>query len=212
MTAFEGQILQMPPRYSAKKLGGKPGLQAGPGRRGVHPRAGRRHRRPVRSPATIGRPSSISRPSARPGPTSGRSPTTWAQRLGCGAHLAALRRTSVGPYDLAECRLPGQLRGGGCRRVEADRLILPLEQLLPSTPVGRRSAGSRGPRPEWTPPRAGAPRLPLPGDRSRKERRRTWSGSFPQAANSSPWPARPPTGPDSIPSSSSSEFIRHVSA
>ena len=56
------------------------------------------------------------------------------RRLGCGAHLAALRRTSVGPYGLADAVPLADFEEAAARGEEA-RFILPLERLLPWAPA-----------------------------------------------------------------------------
>jgi tRNA pseudouridine55 synthase len=56
------------------------------------------------------------------------------QRLGCGAHLAALARTAVGPIGLAQAVALAALEDAAAKG-DADRLIQPLEELLPWAPA-----------------------------------------------------------------------------
>jgi tRNA pseudouridine55 synthase len=55
--------------------------------------------------------------------------------LGCGAHLAALRRTASGEFDLRAARPLAGLDAAG-----AERSMIPLESLLPSAPAVRLTA------------------------------------------------------------------------
>jgi len=142
MRSFEGDILQTPPRFSAKKLGGKP----------VYKRA-RADEEFTLAPVAI----SVTRfsPGEYAPPilafTAACSAGTYirslahdlGQVLGCGAHLAALRRTSVGPYMLAEAvplaRLEEAAAAHPADPVVADggaaRFLRPLESLLPQVPA-----------------------------------------------------------------------------
>jgi H/ACA ribonucleoprotein complex subunit 4 len=43
------------------------------------------------------------------------------ERLGCGAHMAKLRRTKLGPFTLEDCKPPGKLAPGD---------VIPLESIL----------------------------------------------------------------------------------
>ncbi len=54
------------------------------------------------------------------------------QALGCGAHLAALRRTAAGDFRIADAVTFEQLQQAG--EPERDRLLLPMERLLAGLP------------------------------------------------------------------------------
>jgi tRNA pseudouridine55 synthase len=133
MKAFEGRVLQTPPRFSAKKLRGRPVYELA--------RAGEAF---TLEPAAV----TVARFVAR-----GYSPPfvefeaecsagTYVRslahdlgtRLGCGAHLAVLRRTAVGPYTLSDAVPLASLEEAAARG-EAARHVLPLERLLPWTPA-----------------------------------------------------------------------------
>jgi tRNA pseudouridine55 synthase len=149
MKTFEGDILQTPPRFSAKKLAGKP----------VYKRA-RADEEFTLAPVAISvtrfspgeyRPPVLAFTAACSAGTYIRSMAhDLGQALGCGAHLAALRRTSVGPYTLAEAvplaRLEEAVAANPVDPVVADsgavRFLRPLESLLPQVPavVVRREA------------------------------------------------------------------------
>jgi tRNA pseudouridine55 synthase len=145
MKTFEGDILQTPPRFSAKKLAGKP----------VYKRA-RADEEFTLAPVAISvtrfspgeyRPPVLAFTAACSAGTYIRSLAhDLGQLLGCGAHLAALRRTSVGPYTLAEAvplaRLEEAAAANPVDPVVADvaagdavRFLRPLESLLPQVPA-----------------------------------------------------------------------------
>lgn len=145
MKTFEGDILQTPPRFSAKKLAGKP----------VYKRA-RADEEFTLAPVAISvtrfspgeyRPPVLAFTAACSAGTYIRSLAhDLGQALGCGAHLAALRRTSVGPYTLAEAvplaRLeeapvanPGDPVVADVADGDAVRFLRPLESLLPQVPA-----------------------------------------------------------------------------
>ncbi len=133
MKRFEGTIRQTPPSYSAKKIGGKP----------VYKMA--RAHQEITLKASVVRVEWFRLGDYRPPLvvfeakcSSGTYVRSLAhdlgQRLGCGAHLDALRRTSVGPYALADAvSLAALEEPGGKDRAAV--LILPLERLLPGVPA-----------------------------------------------------------------------------
>jgi len=133
MRSFEGRILQTPPRFSAKKIGGRP----------VHERARAGEEftlEPV--PVTVTRfglraydPPLVDFEVACSAGTYVRSLAHDLGRLvGCGAHLETLRRNAVGPYGLADA-VPLAVLEADAARGEADRRILPVERLLPAVPA-----------------------------------------------------------------------------
>jgi tRNA pseudouridine55 synthase len=133
MKTLVGDVLQMPPRYSAKKIGGRP----------VYKLA-RAHQEFELKPArvTIMRfdlkeyaPPYLDFEAACSAGTYIRSLAhDLGQQLGCGAHLAALKRTSVGAYGLDQA-VPLDAFEEAAARGEADRFIRPLESLLPWAPA-----------------------------------------------------------------------------
>jgi tRNA pseudouridine55 synthase len=133
MGAFVGRILQTPPRFSAKKLAGQP----------VYKLARAKAEftlSPVEVTVTRFSPGDYVPPdlafmAACSAGTYIRSLAhDLGQRLGCGAHLAALRRTSVGAYTLAEAVSLARLEEAAAAG-QAGRLIHPLESLLPDVPA-----------------------------------------------------------------------------
>jgi len=132
MKAFEGPILQAPPRFSAKKIGGSPVYKLA--------RAGAEF---TLEPAAITvfrfglrafRPPFLEFEAECSSGTYVRSLAHDLGRvLGCGAHLDTLRRTSVGPYRLSDAVplavLEEEAAGG-----EGGRRVIPVEDLLPDAP------------------------------------------------------------------------------
>jgi tRNA pseudouridine55 synthase len=133
MQAFEGTILQTPPRFSAKKRAGTPVYKLARAD-AVFTLAP--------SPVTVTRfslvdyrPPDIAFSAVCSAGTYIRSLAhDLGQGLGCGAHLAALRRTAVGPYTLAEA-VPLSRLEEAAEAGEAAALIRPLESLLPDIPA-----------------------------------------------------------------------------
>jgi tRNA pseudouridine55 synthase len=133
MRAFEGDLLQTPPPFSAKKLAGRPVYRMA--------RAGQKF---SLEPAAVKvtrfvlryyDPPDIAFEAACSAGTYIRSLAhDLGRRLGCGGHLAALRRTSVGPYSLADA-VPLAALEAAAARGDAARFLLPLERLLPEVPA-----------------------------------------------------------------------------
>lgn len=133
MAAFEGTFAQTPPRFSAKKLAGTP----------AH-RLARAEEEFTLAPVEVTvtrfapgayRPPDVEFFAACSAGTYIRSLAhDLGLRLGCGAHLASLRRTSVGPYALAEA-VPLARMEEAADAGEAGRFLRPLEQLLPDVPA-----------------------------------------------------------------------------
>lgn len=133
MAAFVGDILQTPPRFSAKKVGGRPVYELA--------RAGREFAlEPVR--IRIARfdlkaydPPDVDFEAACSAGTYIRSLAhDLGVKLGCGAHLAALRRTWVGAYGLDQAVTLEALETAAAQG-EMDRFLRPLESLLPWAPA-----------------------------------------------------------------------------
>lgn len=140
MKALEGHILQTPPRFSAKKIAGKPAYKRARAEEefALEPVAvavARFHLRDYRPPDL----------DFEVGCSAGTYIRSLAhdlgQRLGCGAHLASLRRTSTGSYTLSDA-VPLAALEAAAARGEADRFILPLEQLLPWAPAVEIRSGA----------------------------------------------------------------------
>ena len=136
--AFRGEILQIPPMYSAIKVDGRR-LYEVARRGGEVERAAR--------PVTIRRLELI-----------GRIDGDWlldvtcskgtyirtlchdlGSALGCGGAMAALRRISVGDYRVSEAHTVAQL--ASMPRAEAEKLLMPLDSVFRAHPAVTLSAG-----------------------------------------------------------------------
>ena len=132
MAAFVGDILQTPPRYSAKKIDGQPGYKLARANRDFV-------LAPV--PVTVARfdlrdylaPDVLFEAECSAGTYIRSLAHDLGARLGCGAHLAELRRTRVGPYGLDLALSLEAFEDAGARG-EAEDLLCPIETLLPEIP------------------------------------------------------------------------------
>ncbi len=169
MRRFEGLIRQAPPAYSALKKDGQPLYKLARANREVAVEA---REVTVRRFAL----SSWTPPLAEfevecSAGTYVRSLAhDLGRELGCGAHLASLRRTASGPFRLADARTPDVLEamaGSG----PPDRFLLPMEALLPELPaLVLRPEGAERVRhgnrvfPEHALPPSGGTTIPAPGE------------------------------------------------
>jgi tRNA pseudouridine55 synthase len=132
MRAFEGEILQVPPPYSAKKFAGKPLYKWARGQKPVTcpPRPVSVHafrlvefRTPVIGFEVRCGSGTYIRSLAH----------SLGERLGCGAHLAGLRRLSAGDLTVDRAlsveRVEELIKEG-----KAGEVVRPLEALLPGLP------------------------------------------------------------------------------
>lgn len=133
MRAFVGPLLQTPPRFSAKKVGGRPGYKLARAEVEFTP-----------APAAVTvsrfalrdyRPPYVEFEAECSAGTYIRSLAhDLGLRLGCGAHLAALRRTAVGAYRLDGAIALARFEEDAARG-EAGRHLIPLAELLPEVPA-----------------------------------------------------------------------------
>ncbi len=129
LTSFRGEILQVPPMFSALKYNGQPLYRLA--------RAGKSVRRRPR-PVTIYRLELLSwQPpdlSVRVRCSAGTYIRSLAhdlgQTLGCGGHLAVLVREAIGPFTREEAVAPSSLEGAPDWR----RFLLPLDLALADLP------------------------------------------------------------------------------
>jgi len=133
MKTLEGDLLQVPPPYSAKKVGGKPAYRLA--------RAGRRVAlEPARVRVKSFRLTDYTPPllGFEVECSSGTYVRSLAHdlgyRLGCGAHLQVLRRTASGPYSVREAVSLAELEEAA-EAGRAGRFVVPVERLLPETPA-----------------------------------------------------------------------------
>ena len=152
---FAGTFEQVPPQHSAKKIGGDKAYELA---RRSQPVALKPVTVTVRGLERLGRDgdrSSRLRVTAARASTSARWRATSARALGCGAHLAALRRTASGPFRgrATRCRWTTAERSAA---TSATRLISPADALphLPavrSTDAGPATGAARQPVRPGTP-------------------------------------------------------------
>jgi tRNA pseudouridine55 synthase len=163
---FRGTYLQTPPAFSAKKVSGTPAYELA--RAGQRP-ALRSVEVTVSALEIVERGDRTAR--LRVVCSSGFYVRSLAhelgQRLGCGAHLAALRRTRAGSFQLSDAVPLDVIEAEGA--AAASRLI-PLERLLPAVPgvvltgegVRRALHGNLVPPSEYVPEeRPAGPRVRL---------------------------------------------------
>jgi tRNA pseudouridine55 synthase len=131
-TGFQGVIEQMPPPFSAKKINGVPAY-----------RLARKHQEVSLSPVQVEIKefeilgAEDDHASFRARVVSGTYMRSIAhemgERLGCGAHLSSLRRTTVGDFDLADARTLEEAEAAARSGVLDDIFIHP-RKLLPQFP------------------------------------------------------------------------------
>jgi tRNA pseudouridine55 synthase len=131
LAAFVGEIDQVPPMYSALKRDGKPLYEYA--RAGIEiKRASRRVRihelRLVADDGSFTDDRFVFEVSCSKGTYVRTLAADIGERLGCGAHLAALRRTGIGALDVAQAHTLSSLEA---LTVEVrDTLLLPVDSLL----------------------------------------------------------------------------------
>jgi tRNA pseudouridine55 synthase len=133
MKSLEGEILQAPPPYSAKKVGGSPAYKLArarkeftlePVRVAVRSFALRNYAPPLVEFEVTCSSGTYIRSLAH----------DLGQKVGCGAHLHSLRRTWVGPYSVAEALSLARIEEAAAEGRLPD-FVIPLERLLPGAPA-----------------------------------------------------------------------------
>jgi tRNA pseudouridine55 synthase len=131
MRKWEGEVLQIPPAFSAKKIGGRPMHKLARAGRDVHARPARIVVREFRlleyTPPRI-----FCRIACSSGTYVRSLAHDVGQELGCGAHLSSLRRTAVGPYTLHDAWTLAEIEEAA--RSGLSEFLIPLESLLPEFP------------------------------------------------------------------------------
>jgi tRNA pseudouridine55 synthase len=147
LATFAGDIEQIPPMFSSVKKDGVPLYRLA--------RKGQEIEREPRK-VTIHRVAMTSFEPPDVGVEVACSPGTYVrvlaadlgEKLGCGAHLAGLRRTANGPFAIAECLTPAQCdelaaKGELEARIVPPAKILPLPQIS-LTPIQARRVANGG--------------------------------------------------------------------
>ncbi len=135
---FRGEIEQVPPMHSAVKRGGVPLYRLA--RRGeVVERAPRRVTVRSLTLTALGRDGLELDIACSKGTYVRAIADELGQALGCGAHVAALRRTGAGPFTERDCVGAGELEAekaaGGLEAI--DRRLLPMDRALEGLPAVR---------------------------------------------------------------------------
>ena len=130
LEAFRGEFMQTPPTYSAKKIGGVAAHRLARRDRPVEPAP---VRVTVHQLSLLGFDEGLVR--LRLTVSAGFYVRSLAhelgEKLGCGAHLEALRRTAAGAFGLDGAVTLDQLEAEG---TDADGRLIPMERLLPEIP------------------------------------------------------------------------------
>jgi tRNA pseudouridine55 synthase len=133
MRRFEGRIRQAPPAYSALKKDGQPLYKLARANREVQvePRevAVRRF-----SLVSWVPPLAEFEVECSAGTYVRSLAHDLGRELGCGAHLASLRRTASGPFGLSDARTPDVIETLA-RSGPPDRFLVPMDGLLPEFPA-----------------------------------------------------------------------------
>lgn len=129
---FRGAIKQMPPPFSAKKIGGVPAYKLARKKREVQLEPVEIE---IKEFEILGMQGDVA--SFRARVSSGTYIRSIAheigQALGMGAHLASLRRTLVAEFDITEAHTLEELETAA-QRGEAESLFVHLRRVLPSLP------------------------------------------------------------------------------
>jgi len=131
LNQFRGTFQQMPPPFSAKKIGGVPAYKLA------------RRREPVQPSAVMVTVDRLLLEDYAEGLVRVRMTSSagfyvrslahdLGQRLGCGAYLETLRRIRVGGYTVESAHRVEDLEGPAAG---AARLVIPMEELLPEIPA-----------------------------------------------------------------------------
>jgi tRNA pseudouridine55 synthase len=131
-TRFTGQIEQIPPPFSAKKIHGVPAYKLARKNKDVRLETVRVE---IKEFQILG--VDADRASFRAHVASGTYMRSVAhdmgQEMGCGAHLEALRRTALGEFSLADARTLEELEAAA-KTGEAQELFIHPRELLPQFP------------------------------------------------------------------------------
>jgi tRNA pseudouridine55 synthase len=129
---FRGVIEQVPPPFSAKKIGGVPAYKLARGKRAVQLQPVHVE---IKEFDILGVEGDCARFRARvaSGTYMRAVAHEMGQQLGCGAHLAGLRRTALAEFDLADARTLVQLEAAAQDGTVAELMVHP-RRILPALP------------------------------------------------------------------------------
>lgn len=129
---FHGEMEQMPPVFSAKKIGGKPAYKLAREGRAVDLKPSRIHIRSFEITGLSGDCASFE-VSVSAGGYVRSIAHELGERLGCGGHLSSLRRTSAGPFLIDQALTLDQIAKLGDEEAIERSLVHP-RALLPEMP------------------------------------------------------------------------------
>jgi len=154
---FHGEMLQMPPAYSAKKIAGKPAYKLAREGKPVELKSANINIISFLINALRGSEASFSM-TISAGCYVRSVAHELGQRLGCGAHLSSLRRTQAGVFTLAEAHTLEELAPLAGDLAALELLCLHPRSLLPQMPavtgddhsLGRLRNGAQANLPEFS--------------------------------------------------------------
>jgi tRNA pseudouridine55 synthase len=134
---FHGEIQQMPPAFSAKKIGGKPAYKLARERKPVELKAVTIHIHEFEVESLDGATASF-RMTVSAGGYVRSVAHELGQALGCGAHLSSLRRTQAGVFALDQAHSLESLEASqeqtSPRQTSPEQALLHPRTLLPEMP------------------------------------------------------------------------------
>jgi tRNA pseudouridine55 synthase len=157
VSRFHGEMDQMPPAYSAKKIGGKAAYQLAREGKPVELKTARVDIRSFEILALEGAEASF-RMSISAGGYVRSVAHELGQDLGCGAHLSSLRRTQAGVFTLEQARTLEELQTHFGDVEALEKLCIHPRALLPEMPavtgdliaLGRMRNGAQANLPEFS--------------------------------------------------------------
>jgi tRNA pseudouridine55 synthase len=154
---FHGEMQQMPPNFSAKKIGGKPAYKLAREGKPVELKTARVHIASFEITALDGAEASFTMSISAGGYV--RSVAhELGQDVGCGAHLSSLRRTQAGVFTLAEAHTLDDLAPLTGNLEALESLCIHPRSLLPELPsvtgdaqtLGKLRNGAQANLPEFS--------------------------------------------------------------
>ncbi len=154
---FRGEIEQMPPAFSAKKIGGVPAYKMARAGKAVELKPVTIHISSFEITSLEGPEAAFSMRVSSGGYVRGVA-HELGQDLGCGAHLSGLRRTQAGPFTLAQAHTLDELENLEKGEHALARLCVHPRSLLPEMPsvtgdllsIGRLRNGAQANLPEFS--------------------------------------------------------------
>src|ERR1700678_3185407 len=155
---FHGEMEQMPPPYSAKKIAGTPAYKLAREGKPVELKAAKVHIDRFAIVA-LGGPEALFEMSISAGGYVRSVAHELGQDLGCGAHLSSLRRTQAGAFTLSDAHALDELDSLAGNQEALETLCVHPRILLPEMPsvtgdprtLGRFRNGAQANLPEFSP-------------------------------------------------------------